>query len=186
MNHLLYNNISFFLRPQYDRMLHRFKSLLKSNNDFELKSFLTLIDFSQNYDLLFNYFQITCEYENYDIIDYFIEEYDFDINRENSRCETILFKLSDLDANHNVIRYLIEEHLAVISPPNTIFHPILNCFQTDFSIKNFKLYLEYSDSIDLNIIDQTNCTILYNLITYNDLNLVKILCNIYLNKYGFK
>lgn len=186
MNQLLYNNINFFLRPQYDRMLHRFKSLLKSNDDFQLKSFLTTIDFSQNYDLLFNYFQITCEYEHYGMIDYFIKEYNFDVNKENSRCETILFKLSDLDANNSVIRYLIEKHLAVISPHNTIFYPILNCFQTDLSVNNFKLYLKYSESVDLNIVDQTNCTILYNLISYNDLNLVKMLCSIYLNKYGFK
>lgn len=185
MNHLLYGNINFFVRPYHDRLLHRFRVLLKNNDTFQVKTFLTTIDFSNNYNLLFNYFQITCEYENYDMIDYFIEEYNFDVNRENSKCETILFKLSDMDANCNVIRYLIEEHLANVSPVNTIFHPILNCFNTDFSIKNFHLFLEHSDKLDLNILDQTNCNILYNLIPYNNIYSVKLLCTIYLEKYGF-
>lgn len=186
MNHLLYGNINFFARPNYDRLYHRFKSLLKNNNDFQLKSFLTTIDFDQNQDLLFNLFQITCEYEKYDIIDYFIEEYNFDVNKENSRCESIIFKLCDMDSNCNVIRYLIEEHLADISPSNTIFYPILNCMTTDLCIENFKLLLEYSEQLDLNIVDQTNCNILYHLISYNNINLIKLICNIYIEKYGFK
>ncbi len=165
--------------------MHKYRSLLRENKIDEIKEFIEEIDFIENFDLLFEYFIIACDYENYDLIDYFVEEFNFDVNQENSKCENVLFRLSDLDKNCDVMRYLIEEHLNDICPFNTIYHPIFNCFAEKFCKNNFHMFMENEDIIDFKILDQTNKTILYSLIPYNEIDTIKTLCLAFIDKYGF-
>jgi len=183
---VLYNldSIDFFVRT-YDRILHKFKTLLREDKINEIYEFVSTINEFENYDTLFDCFRIACENEKYDIIDYFINNLNFNVNKENSKCETILYILAELDRNANIIEYLIEEYDAHVNPANTIYIPLLNCFSNHFCKNNFKILMNYAYDMDLNMVDYNNTTILYNLIPFNNIEAIKLLCDIYIEKYNF-
>jgi hypothetical protein len=144
----------------------------------EVKDFLLKTEITN--DEMFEYFLVICGYNNYDLIDFIIENFEFDVNDENSKCETILFRLSFNDKHMEVIHYLLEEYNVRISPKYTVYFPLLSCLTDNFNKGIFYLLMEYINFNDINIIDNTDNTLLYNLIPYGDLKAVKVLCESYI------
>lgn len=164
-----------------DNNLYIFTKYLRNKQLEILKDYLNDNQFDNN--MIFDYFTIACEYKSYIMIDYLINEYNFDINCENTAGETIIYRLCRNDDLNEIIVYLIEKHDLNVDISNNIYLPLFNCFVDHYAKNNFKLLLK--NNIDLNLIDQMDKNILFYIIPYNDLDLLKEICMKYIEKYSF-
>jgi len=175
----------FFMRT-YQRIIYSYKQLLRENNIYNIIKFLSKIDRTgpNGHYIIFDCFILACESRKYSLIDHFIKNLRFDITQENSECKTVLYILSDSDRNSFVIDYLIKKFNTDINLKNTIYIPIFNCFSLSFCKENFNIFIQ-NKNINLDVIDSNNNTILYNLIYFNNMPVIKQLCNVYISKYGY-